>query len=133
MLTFRRGRRIAKKHGSFGKAGLLIPIPNWFAVSLLCGAAILLLAGCGSVPQVAEEEAVFKELDALYTAVTSKRRDLLDACRERMAKLHEDRKISDAGFAEVTAVVGLATEGKWTEASERLYKFMRAQRKTKRS
>lgn len=86
-------------------------------------------AGCGSAPQVAEDEAVFNELDALYTAVTSKRTDLLDACRERINKLHGEKRISEAGFAEVSAVIATATDGKWTDAAERLYTFMRAQRK----
>src|SRR5438132_6955425 len=62
-------------------------VAGWLLASvLLCGASIVLFAGCGSVPQVAEDENVYKELDALYTAVTSKRRDLLVACRDRMTK-----------------------------------------------
>jgi len=89
----------------------------------------LLITGCGTAPQVVEDEAVFNELDALYTAVTSKRTDLLDACRSRMNKLHDEKRISEAGFAEVSAVIATATEGKWTDAAERLYTFMRAQRK----
>lgn len=99
------------------------------AVLPLFAALVLFGAGCSQAPQVADDSAVFNELDALYTAVTSKRRDLLDACRERMTKLHDDKRISDAGFAEVSAVVALADEDKWMDSAERLYTFMRAQRK----
>lgn len=87
------------------------------------------LAGCGSVPQVLSDEAVFGELDALYTAVTSKRRNLLSDCQKRITKLHAEKRMSDAGFKEVEAIITLAEDDKWTPAAERLYTFMRGQRK----
>lgn len=96
------------------------------AIMLACAFG---LAGCRPVPQVLGDEAVFNELDAMYTAVTSKRRDLLDATATRLAKLHQDGKLSDAGQAEITAIRELADQQKWDVAAQRLYDFMRAQRK----
>lgn len=95
-------------------------------VVCLCVAATL-LAGCGT-PQVTSDEAVFNELDALYTAVTSKRNDLLTASRERLQKLHADGKLSDSGFAAIDKIAARAADGHWSEAAEKLYDFMRAQR-----
>jgi len=98
-----------------------------------CCAAIVLLAvmlgGCHSYPQVIEDPAVYKELDALYTAVTTKRRDLLDGCEGRLKELHSAGKLSDAGFAEVNEVIAEATSNSWSDAAQHLYDFMRAQRK----
>ncbi|MDB5338293.1 MAG: hypothetical protein JWN70_3912 [Planctomycetaceae bacterium] len=90
---------------------------------------LMTLAGCSSVPQVLSDEAVFGELDALYTAVTSKRRNLLTDCQKRITKLHDEQRMSDAGFKEVEAIIALAEQDKWTPAAERLYTFMRGQRK----
>lgn len=97
-----------------------------FLVSCL---EITTLSGCGSPPQVLTDEAVFGELDALYTAVTSKRRNLLEDCQKRINKLHDEQRMSDEGFNEVEAIIALAEQDKWTPAAERLYAFMRGQRK----
>ncbi len=90
---------------------------------------LMTFAGCNSVPQVLSDEAAFGELDALYTAVTSKRRNLLSDCQKRITKLHDEKRMSDAGFKEVEAIIALAEEDEWTPAAERLYTFMRGQRK----
>ena len=96
---------------------------------LVGGVLLLTIPGCRRVPQVLGDEAVFNEVDALYTAVTSKRRDLLSNCRERLSKLHQEQRLSQPGFNELCAVIKLAESDKWSDAAERLYAFMRAQRK----
>lgn len=98
-----------------------------------CMVLMLILGGCGSVPQVVDDEAVFKELDALYTAVTSQRRNLVEDCRGRLTKLHEAGRLSDAGFVAVTKIITETEQNQWTGAAQHLYDFMRAQRKTKPS
>ena len=90
---------------------------------------MLFLGGCHSVPQVLGDEAVFKELDALFTAVTSQRRNLVDDCRGRLTKLHEQERLSDAGFAAVTKIITKTEQNEWADAAQHLYDFMRAQRK----
>lgn len=85
------------------------------------------------MPQVVNDQAVFKELDALYTAVTSKRRNLVDDCRGRLTTLHQDGRLSDVGFSAVTKIITETEQEQWTEAAQHLYDFMRAQRKTKQS
>ncbi len=100
-------------------------------VWLCLGLSVFMFAGCSRVPQVLTDEAVFGELDALYTAVTTKRRDLLTDCQQRIKKLHDEKRLSDAGHKEIQAIVALTEQDKWRPAAERLYDFMRGQRKAK--
>ncbi len=105
-------------------------ICRWTAIAWCCGIGLLALSGCQPVPQVVNDEAVFGELDALYTAVTAKRGNLLSDCRTRLTKLHDEQRLSDAGFEEVSTIMEMCDEGDWTDAAQRLFNFMRAQRKT---
>ena len=100
-----------------------------FLMCLMCGMGTMTVTGCRRVPQVLTDEAVFGELDALYTAVTSKRPELLSDCRKRLTQLHKDKKLSDAGFAEVETIMDMSEDNEWANAAQRLYDFMRAQRK----
>ena len=88
----------------------------------------LLLAGCIRTPQLGNEAAM-GECEALYTAVTTKRADLLAACRKRLATLHSSGKLSDAAESQLTSVCEQCDRKEWRPAAERLYAFMRAQRK----
>lgn len=92
---------------------------------------LLVVGGCRPVPQVANDEAVHKELDALYTAVTSRRRPLVDECHERLKTLQKEGRISEAGFATVASIIKEAENDNWQNAAQQLHDFMRAQRKTK--
>ena len=100
-----------------------------FCILVALGMSVNLLAGCSPVPQVLTDEAVFGELDALYTAVTTKRRDLLQQCQQRINTLHTEKRLSDAGFAEIEAIIELTEDDDWNDAAQRLYDFMRGQRK----
>lgn len=100
---------------------------------LLRGIGVLLLAavaaGCGGTPQVLEDEAVFKELDALFTALNSKKVELVTECRSRLGTLHAEQRLSDAGFAAIERIAERGAGGEWQPAAEELYAFIRAQRK----
>jgi hypothetical protein len=90
-------------------------------------ATLLLAAGCGT-PQVAGDPDCFKEVDALYTAVTSKNAKLLGESEARLRKLHAAGKLSDAGLRALEPIIARARGGDWRPAAEELYVFMRAQR-----
>lgn len=85
--------------------------------------------GCHRVEQVAMDKAVFKELDALYTAITSHKTGLLYDSRVRVAELHERHQLSDTGFDRISVIIQQAEQGHWQPAAEQLDRFMRAQRK----
>lgn len=98
---------------------------------LVCGVLLACATGgCGGVPQVIDDEAVYGEVDALFTAVTSKRPQLLADCKSRLMKLHGEKRLSDAGFAELDRTMQMCESGDWQPAAQRLYDFMRAQRKS---
>ncbi len=96
-------------------------------VLLLLGA--FALSGCGQPPQIGSDETVFNEVDALYTAVTARRVDLLDQCRERLDNLHRNGSLSSDAYEELTAICQQAKQSDWQSAAETLYDFMRGQRK----
>lgn len=93
---------------------------------LLLGGAF---AGCQRAEQMIDDPAVFRELDALYTAITSHRMELLQASQARLQGLHENKQISDAGFQSIFVVIERAEQGEWQPAAESLYHLMRQQRK----
>ncbi|SFI59331.1 hypothetical protein [Planctomicrobium piriforme] len=86
-------------------------------------------SGCNRAAQVLGDEAVFNELDALYTAVTARRMDLVNACETRLKGLKESGKLSDAGFTQLEGILKYAHDSEWQQAAERLHYFIRSQRK----
>jgi len=102
----------------------------WFLVAFLfLVVAVLLIRGCGAHPQIGEDDAAFKEVDALYTAVTSKKRDLLEDCRKRLVQLEAEKKLSAEAFQSISSIIEEAEGGEWQSAAQRLHNFMRAQRR----
>lgn len=97
------------------------------AISLL----LLLVsgAGCSAPEQLGPDEGVLNEVDALYTAVTSRRPELLDASWSRLEALHEEQRIPDAAFDELGGIVSLAREDQWQPAAEQLWTFIRGQQR----
>ena len=58
----------------------------------LAGLAVffgVLFFGCGKPPQMGANEEVFKAVDELYTAVTSRKEDHLSKCEKRLAELNK--------------------------------------------
>lgn len=101
-------------------------------IKRLCCAASLasvLAAGCVEAPQIGADEDAFAGVDALYTAVTTKRLDLLNRCRKNLVSLKSDGKLPAAAFDSLEPIIDQAEKGEWRPAAERLYDFMRQQRK----
>lgn len=99
----------------------------WQAAGLIA----LCLAGCGGPSQLGPDEDAFASVDALYTAVTTQRADLLGQCKTRLAALKAEGKLPEAALAELQPIITQAEGGAWRPAAERLYQFMRAQRKVR--
>ena len=96
---------------------------------LACCVALLLglaFAGCGQRAVLNGEEAR-QAADALYTAVTGKRPDLLLACRKQIGALKTSGKMSEAGAQELLQVLDQADRGEWRQAAERLDVIIRAE------
>ncbi len=92
--------------------------------------SLFLIAGCGRPPQLGGDETVFGEVEALYTAVTAKRPDLLHQSRQRLSALHRDGKLPPAAYQRLAGICEQAERQEWRPAAEKLWTFMRGQRKS---
>lgn len=104
------------------RLGFLLPL----------GLVAISAGGCGGPPQIGMDEEAFKGVDALYTAVTSKRTDLLDQCDSNLKELKSAGKIPEPAHRALESIIAKARTGKWETATEELSTFMRGQRRGKR-
>lgn len=105
---------------------------NFIALRLSTMGHVLLIGllifttGCGGPPALGSEEA-FSTADALYTAITSRRSDLLNESETRLRELKTNGKISDEAVESLTDIMEQARSGDWQDAAEELDAFMRQQ------
>jgi hypothetical protein len=98
------------------------------ATTALTLAVFLALSGCGGPAQIGSDEEALKAVDALYTAVSTRRIELLDDCAARIDELHSKKKLPDAAFHQLKPLIAEARAGEWKTALRKLYDFMRGQR-----
>lgn len=79
-------------------------------------------------PQLKADEQVFKTVDALFTALTSRDRARLEECERRLKAYQAEGKNSPAVAARLDAIVKQAHDGQWEPAAKELYDFMMGQR-----
>ena len=96
---------------------------------LLASSLAMLLVGCGP-SQLGTDEEALKTVDALYTAISTRRADLLESCAARIDELHTTGKLPDAAFGQLKPIIAEARSGKWDTALRKLYDFMRGQRRS---
>ena len=101
-----------------------------FLISILILVAILLIQGCGGPPQVVDDEECFSAVDALWTAVTSKRADLLEQSANELESLQSNGRLSTEGYDELLEIIDEARSEEWLNAAKSLKIFMQGQRKT---
>lgn len=104
---------------------------NRLSTALLLTALLLTGNGCGGPTQVVANEECFSAVDALWTAVTSKRSDLVEQTAKELNRLHTTGSLSDDGHEELTEIVQLARKKEWEPAAKTLKVFMLGQRKAK--
>ena len=75
------------------------------------------------------DEEVFKAVDALFTAVTARDEKLLGECEQRLSALKDAGKLPTDAAAYLDSVIRKARDGRWENAAEKLYDFMKAQRR----
>jgi hypothetical protein len=80
-------------------------------------------------PQIGTDEAVFKTVDALFTAVTSKDKKRLEQCATRLAEYRKAGQLPEASAELLDSIVTQARSGEWKPAAERLYDTMLSQRR----
>jgi hypothetical protein len=80
-------------------------------------------------PQMGADDEAFKTVDALFTAVTARDEKLLGRCERQLQACRDVGKLPAAAATHLDGVIRQARAGRWESASERLYDFMRAQRR----
>lgn len=87
---------------------------------------LLAICGCGHTPALESEEAAVAA-DALYTAITSRRSELLNSVEAELKQLHSTGKLSADAMDVLNRIVEKAKSGSWQNAAEDLDEFIRDQ------
>src|SRR5947209_18402666 len=98
----------------------------------LAGLAVLLVAWFvlwTRPPQMGPDPEVFATVDALFTAVTARDDKLLGQCEQRLHTLKDTGKLLAGASNYLDGIIQKARAGRWEWAAERLYEFMKAQRR----
>ena len=82
-----------------------------------------------SASQLAADDEVFRAVDALFTALTSRDLRRLDDCALRLDELYDADRVSAEATDFLDSVIEGARAGKWEPAAKRLYDFMLAQQR----
>lgn len=82
-----------------------------------------------SPPQIGPDEEAFRTLDALFTAITSRNHDRLNSSESRLRSLREQGRLPAQAADRIDAIIADARTGQWQPAAERLYEFIKGQRR----
>ena len=97
-----------------------------FYRAMAVAASALLIQGCGEV-QMGADPAVFKAVDALYTAVSLREPDRVDHCMASLTTLRDSAALDREPFDALDRIASEARSGSWESAQSRLARFMRGQ------
>jgi hypothetical protein len=92
-------------------------------------AAGVALATWRSTPQMGGDEEVFRTVDALFTAVAARDEKLLSRCEQRLAAHRDAGKLPPEAADSLARIIAKARAGSWEGAAERLYDFMKNQKR----
>jgi hypothetical protein len=94
--------------------------------SLFAWLLFAMICGC-TQPAPLESPEAHSSADALYTAITSRRQDLMSEVETRLMSLNKSGKLSQTALNELTEIISIAKAEKWQNAAERLDTFIRNQ------
>lgn len=81
-------------------------------------------------PQIGADERVFKTVDALFTAMTTRDPKRLEQCATFLAEHRRAKLLPEPSAQLLDSIVVEAREGKWENASQRLYAVMLSQKRS---
>lgn len=79
-------------------------------------------------PSMGTDEEVFKTVDALFTALTSRNTDWMDDCEQRLRVFQDEARLPPKSARYLDAVIAQARTGEREQAARRLYDFIYRQR-----
>lgn len=91
--------------------------------------AVLFFCWPSSAPQIGPDEEAFHTLDALFTAITSRNHDRLASSETRLRSLREQGRLPAQAADRIDAIIADARTGQWQPSAERLYEFIKGQRR----
>lgn len=103
------------------------PAASWV---VFVGCLLAVLVGCGRPPRIADNEAAMTATDALWTAVTARRTDLLEQSASQLQKLHDDARLDEEAYRLLEKIVSSAREGDWSGAANDLKWFIAGQHRS---
>ncbi|MCE9528167.1 MAG: hypothetical protein K8R36_19165 [Planctomycetales bacterium] len=100
-------------------------VPVFFVIAI----TLLFILGCGGAAQIGGDDETLAAVDALYTAVTSRRTELLEKSTARIDALHSEGKLPNDAYDSLQAITTRAKKGEWERSARDLYRFIQAQRR----
>jgi hypothetical protein len=97
--------------------------------SLALVVVVIIWLAWRSPPQMGADEEVFRTVDALFTAVTGRSPDRLGTCAARLQSHRAAGKLPAAAADHLDTIIEQARGGNWEPAAQRLYDFMKSQRR----
>ena len=104
----------------------LTPVRPMTKIFLIAAIVNFTAIGCGG-PAVLNSPEAAASADALYTAITSHREDLVADVESRLSALLTAGKLSQDANRELAGIIMQARQGKWQQAAEALDAFIRFQ------
>jgi hypothetical protein len=103
----------------------------WMVLGLLgfLSVVAVLLMVRGRPPQMGNDEAVFRAVDALFTAVTARDESLLRQCEQQLDVFRQSGQLPREAAVYLDDVIRTSRAGGWEAGAKKLYEFMRAQRR----
>lgn len=99
------------------------PALGWFVIAAL----VVVTVGCGATQFAAQNRRL---IEALQTAVTSKKSEWLEAVAKQAKEQHDRQALSDAEFKSLEAVIDSAKAGDWKTAESRVFALSEGQKPT---
>jgi hypothetical protein len=102
--------------------------------ALVAAVGGLVLLACwlvwwGRPPQIGADREAVRTVDALFTAFTSRNATRLAQCEERLHALKDAGKLPQHAADHLDGLIKIARGGNWRGAAQRLFDFMKAQRR----
>lgn len=96
---------------------------------LAAAAIVAVVIGTRRPPQMGADEEAMRTVDALYTAVRERDEKRMGECERRLHGYRDASQLPPDAAAFLDKVIAKARGGGWESATEKLYDFMRVQRR----
>ncbi len=83
----------------------------------------------GKPPQIGADKEAVQAVDALFTAFTSRNTTRLTECEERLHALRDAAELPPNAAEYLDGLIKMARGGNWRGAAQKLFDFMKAQRR----